>query len=147
MSDRKSDAPSSGPLTEQELDQLGLWHGRGANLRERAAAEIRELREGLEKSDDDNTRLRLALSSFGRHDADCGCSTSPEDFEACSCGLIGELRSTDTEGIVDVAATLIAMRDDNARLKEQVAELSEYPSCDGPAPLTEAEKKSLVAER
>lgn len=31
------------PLTNEELDNLGLWHGRGARLRERAIAEIRDL--------------------------------------------------------------------------------------------------------
>ena len=40
-------------LTNEELDNLGLWHGRGARLRERAVSEIRKMRKVLEKIRDE----------------------------------------------------------------------------------------------
>lgn len=43
----------------------------------------------------DNARLRESLREYGGHSPECGCSTSPDDVEACSCGLIAVFRSID----------------------------------------------------
>ncbi len=118
MSNRRSDAPSSGPLTEQELDQLSLWHGRGASLRERAVAEIRERRADEAKlSKPRCTVCRDYFSQDGR------CGTCVHGLKVSHAAEIRELRADNAKLCrwkIKYGRHIKNIEADNAKLREYV---------------------------